>query len=281
MSIERSGGLRWVVALPSEAASLISRFALKLVHGSPFKVYCSKDSRHWLVVSGMGKLAAAGACAHLHAVSSATKAEAWINVGIAGHKSASLGTTFLAHKVTDVATGSTWYPGMGIACGLESCAVHTVDRPHTDYELDTLYEMEAAGFFAMATKFSSLELSQSLKVVSDNANESITNISRERVLDWIDAALPSIEKVAEGLLALSDQEHHRLDAPRDMALILERWHLTVSQQHELRKLLVRLRALSNEGITQDAQCMAAPNAKVLLKLLRTKIELFPADMGEI
>ena len=66
-----------------------------------------------------------------------------------------------------------------------------------------------------------------------------------------------------------------------MALILERWHLTVSQQHELRKLLVRLRALSNEGITQDAQCMAAPNAKVLLKLLRTKIELFPADMGEI
>jgi len=281
MTEEHRGGLRWLVALPSEAAPLIGHFDMSLVHAAPFKVYRSQDQCHWLVVSGIGKVAASGACAHQHAVSGASKADAWLNVGIAGHQSAPLGKPFLAHKVTDVASKSTWYPGMTFASGMDTCELATVDQPVTDYAPDTLYEMEASGYFAMAVKFSSLELSHAIKVVSDNTSESIEGITRARVTSWVEGALPFVERVVLALLALSGSEHERIDAPEELDTLIERWRFSVSEQHELRKLTVRWRALLRHESLLESALMDSRDGKTFLKRLRSQLAEQPAAMGEL
>ncbi len=278
---EHRGGLRWLVALPSEAAPLITRFEMSLVHAAPFKVYRSGDERHWLVVSGIGKVAASGACAHLHALSGASKADAWLNVGIAGHEHAPLGTPFLAHKVTDAASDSTWYPGMTFASGIETCGVETVDEPVTEYAPATLYEMEASGYFAMAVKFSSLELSHAIKIVSDNTSDSIEGITRARVSSWVEGALPVVERVALALLALSESEHERLDAPNELDTLIGRWHFSVSEQHELRKLILRWRALVRHESLLESALMDSRDGKMFLKRLRSRLADEPAALGEL
>jgi len=276
-----AGSIRWVVALPAEAAPLIDYFSMSLVHAAPFKVYRSKDEVHWLVVCGIGKVAAAGAAAHLHAVSEATKADAWMNLGIAGHQSAELGTVFLVHKATDRATASTWYPLILFKSKQTTCQVETVDAPLTCYQPGYLYDMEASGYFATVTRFSTQELCHSIKVVSDNATASIDGINRKRVIGWIEGSIPLVGEVVKALLDLSSQEHERLDPPYEMGVLLERWHFSVSQRHELKKLVLRWKALNSELNLLDSDLISARDGKIFLSALREHLAALPPEQGEL
>ena len=96
-----------VVALQAEAAPLVDRFALKSLNGHPYRLYAGADPH--LITSGVGKLASASAVAYLRARIGQTPA-AWLNVGIAGHARAPLGTALLAHKIHDVGSSKSYYP---------------------------------------------------------------------------------------------------------------------------------------------------------------------------
>ncbi len=74
-----------VIALPSEAKPLLSHYKLKAVEDScGFKIY-QKDEMA-LVVSGVGKSAAAAATAYLQAMTGNEPDRAWINIGMGGHR---------------------------------------------------------------------------------------------------------------------------------------------------------------------------------------------------
>ena len=90
--------IRLVIALPSEAKPLLSHYQLKPIENSRgFKVYQKDDMA--LVVSGVGKSAAAAATAYLQAVSGNEPDRAWINIGMGGHRELVLGEGILAERV--------------------------------------------------------------------------------------------------------------------------------------------------------------------------------------
>ena len=96
-----------VVALAAEARPLLAPHRLQGVNGHPYRI-CAGEQTH-LIVSGIGKVAAAAATAYLRALIGDTPA-AWLNIGIAGHGSQAVGTPLLAHKVVDAASGKPFYP---------------------------------------------------------------------------------------------------------------------------------------------------------------------------
>ncbi|WP_455199714.1 5'-methylthioadenosine/S-adenosylhomocysteine nucleosidase family protein, partial [Kaarinaea lacus] len=101
--------LNFVVALSEEARPIIQQFRLKRLHDvNAFPVYGSEKVR--LIVSGMGKLAAATATGYLAGIDSAGKATAWINVGVAGSKNLPVGQAILAHQIIDAENQQKFYP---------------------------------------------------------------------------------------------------------------------------------------------------------------------------
>lgn len=239
-----------VVALKAEAAPLIDHYGLRA--RTPKGLFALYENRHendnvTLTISGVGKTAAAAAVAYLHAVTGEPPHAAWLNVGIAGHRDRPLGELLLAHKITDVATRRNWYPPQIVTGGPPGCELVCLDSPGLDYRHAALCDMEAAGFYAAAGRCTTAELVQCLKIVSDNAQAPANtpgNPLKVRDVEALVAAqLPAITRYAAELENLS-QQLKRWQLPADeLQPYLQHWHFTVAQQHRLKTLLQRQRAL--------------------------------------
>ncbi|MFQ5351318.1 MAG: hypothetical protein ACE5EG_12825, partial [Thermoanaerobaculia bacterium] len=186
--------IRLVVALPAEARPLIRRFGLEWVDDGELTVW--RAERISLVVSGVGRKAAVAAVATL-AAGEGPRECAWLNVGIAGHRTLAVGEVVLAHKVVDAGGGRAWYPPLVFEPPCGTATVTTVDRPETGYPKETVYEMEAAGFCSAAARFSSAELIQVVKVISDNAAAPPERLTARRVEELIEGATETIALIAE------------------------------------------------------------------------------------
>ncbi len=245
-------GLRFVVALPSEAAPLIAHWKL-LAHekcdATTFRIYHCSERRHWLIVSGVGHRAATAATAYLAGVSDSRRYHAWLNVGIAGHGTAEWGSAFLAHKIRDTAFDQNAYPFL-IETNLPTSELHTVTRPAAEIPNDILIDMEAAAFYHAALSLSMAELVQCVKVVSDHGAEQ--PLSKQFVKRLIQDRIEAIESVAQSLVTMSEKFAERWADPPAFAAYLKRWRFTATQRHQLRTLLVRLRALNLEPHVENA-----------------------------
>lgn len=155
-----------------------------------------------MAVSGVGRRAATAATALLAGEEGSAEA-AWVNVGIAGHRTLPLGEVVLAHAVTDAASGRVWRLRPGFAPPCPTAAVTTVDRPETSYPEDVVYEMEAAGFCAAATRFAGRELIRVIKVISDNAAASPRHLTAGRVEELIERGIDTIAAIVEQAAAAS------------------------------------------------------------------------------
>ena len=231
-----------VVALPAEARPLIARYRLtdKSTCGG-FRIY--RNAGMSLVISGPGKVAAAAASALLAACNGAAAQAAWLNIGIAGHATHATGHGLLAHRITDHATGKSWYPPQLFDLGTTTSSLLTVDTPESSYHRDLAYDMEASGFYAAATRFSSAELVQCFKVVSDNREHSIATITAESCAQLITRALDEIEPLLGALSALAQDHDSWHAAPPGLEQLARHWHFTVSQQHQLSELARRWKVL--------------------------------------
>ncbi|MGR8930061.1 MAG: hypothetical protein ACU836_05420 [Gammaproteobacteria bacterium] len=248
-------------ALTCEAKPLIKAWRLQknLSQDHPFAVYAGKDKA--VIISGLGKVNMAAAVAYAMALNRNPKSAVLINLGIAGHHSEALATVCLAHKIIDQESGSCFYPQMPFAVTCETQTVTTVTRPRVDYTEQGLYEMEAAGFYEVAMKFSSSELIQVVKIVSDNPYSPITDITEYAVERWVGQELPIIENIIEQLVQLRRQPESALDAlHRDL---LKEFHFTVSRSLKLKALLRRWRLLKGSELLawRDAELK---DAKALL-----------------
>ena len=232
-----------VVALPAEARPLLDHFRLRdKQHNSAFPIYRNTDMA--LIVSGPGKVAAAAATALLAGTEAAHRRAAWLNIGIAGHAHHAIGAGYIAHRITDSATGKSWYPPQIHDLSTPTENLFTVDRPEDDYPTAALYEMEASGFFPVACRFSSSELVQCFKVISDNRTQATTTITAKLCAQLIAARLADIEPLVTALSGTAD-EYTKWHAPHpDLEQLSTRWRFSVSQQHQLAELARRWKVLT-------------------------------------
>lgn len=225
--------LNMIVATHAEATPVISH--LKLRKEPDVLNYYRCDDTH-LVVSGIGKCNAATACGWLANKTYGRQPVAWFNFGIAGHLNASLGSAFLAHKITDRATQKVWFPHQFLATATSSDLV-TVDNPESDYKPNQLYDMEASAFVEASRKFSDAELVQCVKVVSDNHDKPLSEVNSKVATKLITDNLEFICSCIEALKSL--RKTITIPEYKILENIYDHWHFSVSQKVILERLIQR------------------------------------------
>lgn len=255
-----------VTALMAEARPIVERLGLRASAQRPFRVFAAEDIE--LVVCGIGTSAAATAVGYAGA-NSGRGSDAWLNVGIAGHRDAEPGRAGIAHKIVDRSSGRSWYPPAPFDPPCSGFEVRTVPQVEREFEGDALYDMEAAGFYPAALRFATSEVVQVLKVVSDNRKEAPERLTAASVAGLIEARLPEVEALLGALRELSDGLSVRLEPPTQLAAFLEARHFTVSQERQLERLLRRRAALGR--LSEPTGFAPEASAREVLAALRKEL----------
>lgn len=268
-----------ISALKPEARPLLEHFDLRPLPGSrAFPVYQNRNGDITLTRSGMGKGAAAAATKWTRALFKADKSHAWLNLGIAGHASLPLGQAALVAKITEAASGQTWFPSRVFSAALPVCELLTIEEPCADYR-EVLFDMEGAGFFSAVSGCATTELAQTLKVVSDNAEHPAEDLTPTRISRLLEGNLALIDELARQLLSLAGEERRRLHPGADYEALLRGRRFTATQREQLKTLLRKWRALRPEGweatelLTKEATGPA--NAAQIIARLRVEVENAP------
>ena len=240
MRVDNPGGrVHFFCALQCEAEALIREFRLKEDKPSGlFRGYQSDCGRYSLIISGIGKLNAAAAVAwhHARAGVAASPADVWLNIGVAGHRQHPIGAIYLAHKISDLQSGRRWYPQIMVKTDLDSAALITLEQASADYR-DALFDMEASGFYEMASRVGTAELIHSLKIVSDNAEQPADAINAGQVRQLIAARIEKIRLFVSALQALSRELAAVSAAPAEYQGFIDRWRFSQTQRIQLLRLL--------------------------------------------
>ena len=186
-----------VVAMEREAKPLINYWNLKK---NTEKIFSDKKKRINLIVSGIGKKRAEKATMYL--AKKTSNNAFFLNIGIAGHKNYKLGEIILISKITDNKNKYSWYPSLLWKTKIKKAPLLTVGFPKIRYTTNCLYDMEASGFFKGARNFVGPEKVQCIKVVSDNKDSSILNISSNKIENWIKCKITIIEKLINEFLKI-------------------------------------------------------------------------------
>lgn len=241
--------INFVIAHHTEAAPLISHYQLKKVNTKqPFPLFASPE--HRLIISGMGKSNSAAATAWLASFENLnpTAADAvWVNFGIAGHPDQSIGTMRCANKITEQTTGSVWFP-VQLKSTISSCQILTTDTICHQYQPDCLHEMEASGFYRTALRFTTAELAQCLKIVSDNVEHPADKIDLKHIGHLIADQLANIGQYISALNTLSKDSQPIATSDAEDQFV-KRWKFTVTQSRQLQRLLQRYSVLLGDPET--------------------------------
>ena len=245
--------LIWVCALHCEAKPIIDYYRLKKSHDdNAFELYRGDDTL--CLVSGIGKIASAAACAWIAARYHDEVSIAWINLGIAGSAKHPIGSAFSLNQVIDADSGQRYYP---VDCGrlvLPGSSCLTRSQPGENYQHEMLFDMEASGFMYSALRFSSAELTQCIKIVSDNQYQK-TGKHRQQVSDLIHQNIEAITRQADNLVALNAEVDGLSISPESWQQLKTMAHFSQTQQNRLRVLWRYLinRDMSSETILRELQ----------------------------
>lgn len=254
-------------ALACEAMPLIAHFKLKEQNQHDlFRSFISSDNNVSLVITGVGKSLAAAAVSYHHASFKTSPADTWVNIGIAGHADLDLGEACLVNKITDAASGATWYPQVLFDAPCPVLPLRTLDTPSEEYQA-VLFDMEAAGFYALASRLGTSELIHCFKIVSDNAHSHSGNIKSKIVSGYVESKLGTIDKILSALHDFSSELEQSLALPAAYEAIITRWHFTQTQKIQLRECLRRWQILQEDADTWQL-IGTADSAKAVLRLLR-------------
>mgnify|MGYP006156107111 CR=1 FL=1 len=262
-----------VVAHGLEAKALVKILGLKREKTcSDFLEYGNSNNLR-LLVSGVGKVAVAAAVNHLGEQQGLDNGEkrAWLNIGIAGHRNAPLGSGWLGNKITDQRSGSSAYPPQLID-GIQLGSVVTVDEPENSYPLNAAYEMEASAFYTEATKYSTAELVQIFKIISDNLENPLSEIDLQRVPGFIAEQAPQIVSLVEKMSAIVEQYNVSQRMPSQYQDICENFRLTVNQKLQIRRLCQRFKALDQEKELCDLIVLTNTDTSQLIQKLSNHID---------
>ena len=265
--------LHVVCALKPEARPLLDRFGLRALPDAP-RIYHNADANISLTLSGIGKSAAVEAVNRTHTFFNADRSHAWFNLGIAGHAGLPVGQAVMVKKVTDAASGQTWFPSCVFPVTVPAHDLISLDEPGRDYR-EELFDMECAGFFQAVSGVAMLELAQALKIVSDNADRPLDGVNPDLASRLIKQNLPVIENIIKQLLTLSERLRDLNNPDPDYHVITGRLHFTVSQRRQLQACLRRWRALRPGDTGLTGRVAEKKTAAEALRYLRNELDKAP------
>ena len=186
-----------------------------------------------------------------------------------------IGSAALAQKITDHANGLSWYPPLVFTPPCRTYSLITIDKPTENYDDDACFEMEAAGFYATASRFSTSELIHCLKIISDNQKQPASKVTEKLVLKLIENSIEIIDQLITQLLSLSNELKHQQAAPKELDNFLAQWHFSQYQKHQLSQLLQRWHALQPEQTPRPADYKSCKKSKDVLTSIEYKLNTMP------
>lgn len=233
-----------VCALNCEAKPWIELYKLKKACDRPFDLYVNERTQIQVLISGIGALSTATAIGWLGAraqMQNQADRMVWLNLGIAGHATLELGTAVRAHAFVGEESLRKHYPPLTAKWSGETAAVLSVNAPSNAYPDDMMVDMEAFAFYKSASLFSSAELVQSIKVISDNEKHDISDLNATKITELMRTQLEKVNQFIDALLSLPVA-----NKPAALMLELTQLRATHSQQQQLESLLKKVSVLSLE-----------------------------------
>lgn len=257
--------LIWMCALHCEAKPVIDYYRLKkIAHGGGFDYY--ENDNTLCFVSGLGGINMAAATAWAAAHLQDRQDKCWINLGTGGHPELEPGKTVIASKVSSTESPGALYPVPVIQHPFISTEIISQHHENTHYLDDTLFDMEAFAFLHTASRFTTLELCQCIKVVSDNNVNPLTR-NKAQISALIASNMDPITEYASRLDCLA-QDYSRQSLPANQ---FERFsslaHFTATQQIQLKKVLHGLQTYDASLDKNFNQVKSISQAKKLLAVL--------------
>ena len=173
--------IHFVVATNSEARPLIDLFRLKKKQLKQTFIYANQKIS--LTISGIGKINAAIGVTETYFHYNQKKNDIWINIGLAGHRDLKIGDICAVNKISDNENNRDFFPYAN-EFNMQNQECLTVGTHQKSYS-STIYDMESSGFYQSACKYSSNELLQIVKIISDNQYESIDFKNKQAVYNII------------------------------------------------------------------------------------------------
>lgn len=262
--------LNIVVAHSLEAKPLIEMLRLKKLASSTIYPIYQNDEGVCLIVSGMGRTSAAGATAYLAAKQEniSNVARAWLNIGIAGHRTVELGEGVLAEKISDRSSGLSYYPSM-LFSGFTTSEIITVDVPELEYPENAAYEMEAIGFYSTATRIVTSELVQVFKIISDNPGNHVHNIDLASIADWINGQREQITEISRQLEEAAQNFNAVYSLPDEYFELERKCNFSATQQVQLKRMCQRYMALGLQAELHYIRENSKPVAKQIMNDLES------------
>lgn len=220
-----------VTALYQEAHGFIRELELKKNTAyAPFEVFDNESAGIRLVVTGVGEIAAAAAVAAVCAQDGADAADFLINIGCcaaanAGADSgcetvdsgmdsgygaahaAQIGDLYVCHKITEQATGKTFYPDILYRHPWKERELVTGMQPlQRAAAHGALYDMEAAAVYQAGIRFFSPDRMLFLKVVSDFGIAGQERMTAEALTGLLEQHVKEVVAFLTNLREAADEE---------------------------------------------------------------------------
>ena len=175
--------LHFIVATYSEAQPLINFFNLKK-NTKVMEVQLFFNNKMTLTITGIGDFSSSIGLCQTFFECNKSKNDIWINFGLAGHSSFELGKLVLANKISHISKATSFYPFIPAITEVQQEGCMTYHKANHEYD-EKLSDMEAYGFYNSAIRYSSKELIYVLKIISDNAKESINFKNKKEINELI------------------------------------------------------------------------------------------------
>jgi len=195
----------------------------------------------------------------------------WLNFGIAGHKTAAIGSGLVANRITDQQSGRTVYPSMLLGTRASS-PVLTVGEPEVNYPEDLAYEMEAFGFWSAASMIAGLDLIQVYKLISDNPANPANEIDLGTISEFVSSHMGQVSQFIVELQALSAEHNDAHQLPTEYGHLSDSFHLSVTQHLQLKRLCQRFRALDMEDLLAEFSNSMPSSGRHLLDAMESRLE---------
>ena len=220
-----------VTALYQEAHGFIRELELKKNTAyAPFEVFDNENAGIRLVVTGVGEIAAAAVVAAVCARDGADAADFLINIGCcaaanAGADSgcetvdsgmdsgygaahaAQIGDLYVCHKITEQATGKTFYPDILYRHPWKERELVTGMQPlQRAAAHGALYDMEAAAVYQAGIRFFSPDRMIFLKVVSDSGVAGQERMTAETLAGVLEQHVKAVAGFLANLWKAADEE---------------------------------------------------------------------------
>lgn len=214
-----------MMALYQEAHGLIRELELKKNTAyAPFEVFDNESAGIRLVVTGVGEIAAAAATAAVCARDGADAADFLVNIGCcaaggcepadrdmdsgygAAH-AAQTGDLYVCHKITEQATGKTFYPDILYRHPWKERELVTGMQPlQRAAAHGALYDMEAAAVYQAGIRFFSPDRMIFLKVVSDSGVAGQERMTAETLAGLLEQNVKAVAGFLANLWKAADEE---------------------------------------------------------------------------